>query len=188
MTGPRPRVARRPRRRAPPIEAGRHAPPGPRAARHGQNPALEPRRLPAHPWSRPRSPARTPQHGVAIESGPVPGHQNLDSFDLTASRIARPTFEYLASLEWIAAKENPLMVGPAGTGKSDVPTSPSPGRQPVNDDERPRQPAWWFIACWCCSVRRPSSSWWDRLAARVQSGEVQKALRAANRQGTMDRG
>ena len=33
-------------------------------------------------------------------------------------RCSRATFEYLASLEWIGAKENLCLVGPAGTGKS----------------------------------------------------------------------
>jgi DNA replication protein DnaC len=32
--------------------------------------------------------------------------------------VPRATFDYLASLEWIAAKENLCLVGPAGTGKS----------------------------------------------------------------------
>ena len=32
----------------------------------------------------------------------------------------RPTLDYLATLEWIAAKENLCLVGPAGTGKSHV--------------------------------------------------------------------
>jgi IstB-like ATP binding protein len=31
-----------------------------------------------------------------------------------------PTLDYLASLEWIAARENLCLVGPAGTGKSHV--------------------------------------------------------------------
>jgi len=34
------------------------------------------------------------------------------------SSIPRPTFEYIASLEWVRAKENLLLVGPSGTGKS----------------------------------------------------------------------
>ena len=34
------------------------------------------------------------------------------------SSIPRPTFDYLASLEWVHAAENLALVGPAGTGKS----------------------------------------------------------------------
>ncbi len=42
----------------------------------------------------------------------------LDDFDVAASSVPRPTFDYLASLEWIRAAENCLVVGPPGTGKS----------------------------------------------------------------------
>jgi len=44
--------------------------------------------------------------------------KRLDEFDVTTSSIPPGTFDYLASLEWIAAAENPVLVGPAGTGKS----------------------------------------------------------------------
>lgn len=44
--------------------------------------------------------------------------KTLDAFDLAASSIGRPTFDYLASLEWIRVAENVVLVGPAGTGKS----------------------------------------------------------------------
>ena len=44
--------------------------------------------------------------------------KTLEEFDLTASSIPAPTWAYLTSLEWIAAKENLTLVGPAGTGKS----------------------------------------------------------------------
>ena len=47
---------------------------------------------------------------------PVP--KTLEAFDVAHSAIPRPTFDYLASLEWVHAKENLLLVGPAGTGKS----------------------------------------------------------------------
>jgi DNA replication protein DnaC len=42
----------------------------------------------------------------------------LDEFDVAASSVPRATFDYLAGLEWIRAKENICLVGPAGTGKS----------------------------------------------------------------------
>lgn len=47
-----------------------------------------------------------------------PVEKTLQKFDVTGSSIPRATFEYLASLEWIGAKENLCLVGPAGTGKS----------------------------------------------------------------------
>ncbi|MGB6770524.1 MAG: ATP-binding protein, partial [Candidatus Dormiibacterota bacterium] len=46
--------------------------------------------------------------------------KTLDELDRPACSIPGPTLDYLASLEWIAAKENVCLVGPAGTGKSHV--------------------------------------------------------------------
>ena len=43
---------------------------------------------------------------------------HLEEFDVAASSVPRATFDYLSSLEWIEAKENLCLVGPAGTGKS----------------------------------------------------------------------
>jgi DNA replication protein DnaC len=47
-----------------------------------------------------------------------PVSKTLEEFDLEASSVNRASFEYLSSLEWITAKENLCLVGPAGTGKS----------------------------------------------------------------------
>jgi DNA replication protein DnaC len=47
-----------------------------------------------------------------------PVTKSLDSFDVPASSVPAATFDYLASLEWVRAKENLCLVGPAGTGKS----------------------------------------------------------------------
>jgi DNA replication protein DnaC len=47
-----------------------------------------------------------------------PVAKDLEEFDVGASSVKPATFDYLASLEWIAAKENLCLVGPAGTGKS----------------------------------------------------------------------
>ena len=47
-----------------------------------------------------------------------PVHKTLDDFKVQASAVPQPTFNYLAGLEWIRAKENLCVVGPAGTGKS----------------------------------------------------------------------
>jgi hypothetical protein len=43
-----------------------------------------------------------------------------DELDRSASSIPGPTLHYLASLEWITAPENLCLVGPVGTGKSQV--------------------------------------------------------------------
>ena len=44
--------------------------------------------------------------------------KTLDQFDLAASSVPKATFDYLASLEWVRAVENPCLIGPAGTVKS----------------------------------------------------------------------
>src|SRR5581483_11499281 len=53
-----------------------------------------------------------------LKAANFPVTKHLDQFDLAASSIPAATFDYLASLEWIRAGENPVLVGPAGTGKS----------------------------------------------------------------------
>ncbi|MGH3184019.1 MAG: IS21-like element helper ATPase IstB [Streptosporangiaceae bacterium] len=55
-----------------------------------------------------------------LKAAAFPVAKTLDGFDVAASSIPKGTFDYLAGLEWIAAKENPCLVGPAGTGKSHV--------------------------------------------------------------------
>ena len=47
-----------------------------------------------------------------------PTTKTIEQFDLSASSIGAPTWAYLTSLEWIGAKENLTLIGPAGTGKS----------------------------------------------------------------------
>ncbi|MDO5500724.1 MAG: IS21-like element helper ATPase IstB [Propionibacteriaceae bacterium] len=47
-----------------------------------------------------------------------PVRKRLEEFDVPASSIPPATFDYLASLEWIRARENVCLIGPAGTGKS----------------------------------------------------------------------
>ena len=47
-----------------------------------------------------------------------PTLKTIDGFDLAASSISAPTWAYLTSLEWIGARENLTLIGPAGTGKS----------------------------------------------------------------------
>ncbi|MEA2027229.1 MAG: ATP-binding protein, partial [Chloroflexota bacterium] len=49
-----------------------------------------------------------------------PVTRTLEGFDLGESSVPRTTFEHLASLDWIEAAENVVLVGPAGTGKSHI--------------------------------------------------------------------
>jgi DNA replication protein DnaC len=51
-----------------------------------------------------------------LKAAAFPVTKTLDGFDVAASSIPKATFDYLAGLEWIAAKENPCLVGPAGVG------------------------------------------------------------------------
>ena len=53
-----------------------------------------------------------------LKAAAFPVTKTLEEFDVAASSVPRATFDYLASLEWIGAKENLCLVGPAGTGKS----------------------------------------------------------------------
>ncbi len=55
-----------------------------------------------------------------LKAANFPVTKRLDEFDVTVSSIPPATLDYLASLEWIRAAENPVLVGPAGTGKSHV--------------------------------------------------------------------
>ncbi|MGH3193829.1 MAG: IS21-like element helper ATPase IstB [Streptosporangiaceae bacterium] len=63
--------------------------------------------------ARDASNARTRLKAAAFPVTKTPGE-----FDLTASSVPPATVAYLASLEWITARENLCLVGPAGTGKS----------------------------------------------------------------------
>lgn len=58
-----------------------------------------------------------------LRSAAFPVRKSLDEFKVQESAVPRPTFEYLRSLEWIRAKENLVLVGPAGTGKSHLLTA-----------------------------------------------------------------
>ena len=53
-----------------------------------------------------------------LRAANFPVRKTLDEFDLAVSSIPQATYDYLASLEWIRAAECPVLVGPAGTGKS----------------------------------------------------------------------
>ncbi len=53
-----------------------------------------------------------------LKTAAFPVIKHLDEFDLSQSSLKPATFEYLSSLEWVRAKDNLCLVGPAGTGKS----------------------------------------------------------------------
>ena len=53
-----------------------------------------------------------------LKAAAFPVTKTLDEFDRGVSTIPGATLDYLTSLEWIRAKENLCVVGPAGTGKS----------------------------------------------------------------------
>ena len=53
-----------------------------------------------------------------LKAAAFPVIKTIEEFDLSASSIPAPTWDYLTSLEWIDAKENLALIGPAGTGKS----------------------------------------------------------------------
>src|SRR5260370_878720 len=116
--GPRPgrQCRRRPRRRRSPAHPARPprrfspAPPHPAA----------PRPAGARP-SRTRRPAPAGSKGGAgRKTAAFPVVKTLDELDRSACSIPGPTLDYLASLEWITARENLCLAGPAGTGKSHV--------------------------------------------------------------------
>ena len=53
-----------------------------------------------------------------LKTAAFPLVKTLDEFDRAVSSIPPATLDYLTSLEWITARENLCLVGPAGTGKS----------------------------------------------------------------------
>jgi DNA replication protein DnaC len=53
-----------------------------------------------------------------IKLAGFPVRKSLEEFKVQASSVPQATFDYLAGLEWVRAKENLCLVGPAGTGKS----------------------------------------------------------------------
>ena len=55
-----------------------------------------------------------------MKAAAFPVTKTLDELDRSACSIPGATLDYLASLEWITAKENLCLVGPPGTGKSHV--------------------------------------------------------------------
>lgn len=55
---------------------------------------------------------------IRLKQASFPVLRSLEEFKVAESSVPEATFRYLASLEWLRAQENLLLVGPAGTGKS----------------------------------------------------------------------
>ena len=53
-----------------------------------------------------------------LRAASFPVRKTLEEFRLAESSLPQASFDYLVSLEWIRARENLVLVGPAGTGKS----------------------------------------------------------------------
>jgi len=53
-----------------------------------------------------------------LKAATFPVVKTIEEFNVPASSIPAPTFAYLTSLEWVPARENVALIGPAGTGKS----------------------------------------------------------------------
>ena len=60
-----------------------------------------------------------------LKAAGFPVLKTVEEFDLPASSIPAPTWAYLTSLEWITAKENLALIGPAGTATSSHSLQPS---------------------------------------------------------------
>jgi len=71
-----------------------------------------------------------------IKAAGFPAHKTLDGFDLKASQLPRPTFEFLASLEWLDRNDNLCLAGPAGVGKRHL--AQALGRAAITADKKVR--------------------------------------------------
>ena len=56
-----------------------------------------------------------------MKAAAFPVTKTLDELDRSACSIPGPTLDYLASLEWITARENLCLVGPAWHGQKPCP-------------------------------------------------------------------
>jgi DNA replication protein DnaC len=50
---------------------------------------------------------------MRLKQAGFPVLKNLEAFNVPDSSIPRPTYDYIASLEWVQARENLLLVGPS---------------------------------------------------------------------------
>ena len=53
-----------------------------------------------------------------LKAAGFPVAKSFDDFQVAASSVPPATVDYVASLEWLRARENLCLIGPAGTGKS----------------------------------------------------------------------
>jgi DNA replication protein DnaC len=53
-----------------------------------------------------------------LKQAGFPVRKTLAEFNVPLASVPQKTFDYLASLEWLAGHANPCLLGPAGTGKS----------------------------------------------------------------------
>ncbi len=53
-----------------------------------------------------------------LRAAGFPVAKSFDDFKVAQSSVPQATFDYICSLEWVGAKENLCLIGPAGTGKS----------------------------------------------------------------------
>ena len=53
-----------------------------------------------------------------LKAAGFPVIKTLDEFDLAVSSINKATFDYLASLEWIGARENLCLLGPPAPARA----------------------------------------------------------------------
>lgn len=53
-----------------------------------------------------------------LKAAGFPVAKTFDEFQVAASSVPPATVDYVASLEWLRARENLCLIGPAGTGKS----------------------------------------------------------------------
>jgi DNA replication protein DnaC len=53
-----------------------------------------------------------------LRAAGFPVTKSFEDFKVAHSSVPQATFDYISSLEWITARENVCLIGPAGTGKS----------------------------------------------------------------------
>ncbi len=111
-------AARGPPTAAAPAAAAAHPRTRPRGHRHREVPTLGTGRGPARPV-RPRGRrAGTLRPGHPPRRGRVPHRETFEAWSAEASSIPAPTQQALRTLEWVHRRENLVVCGPSGTGKT----------------------------------------------------------------------